>query len=137
MPAGEPLHQTFAPGIYKVSRLLLSQNLLAVAAPACHLLVHAGWLEVVEYWEEDVGSHGGAEEVAQVDHDELGPVRVVLHAYLWQYYDIIMTVVWQYCDSILKVLWQYHDSIMTLVWQVYDSNMTVVQQYYDRIMTAL
>ena len=118
MPAGAPLRQTFAPGIYKLSRLFLSQNILAAAAQAWHLLVHAGRLEVVEYWEEDVRRYGGAEEVAQVDHDELGPVRVVLHAHLcsimtvlWQYYDINMTVIWQYNSQ------QYNDRIMTALWQ--------------------
>ena len=88
MPAGAPLRRIFAPGIYKVSRLLLSHIILPIAAQACHLLVHAGRLEVVEYWEEDVRRYGGAEEVAQVDHDELGPVRIVLHAHLCS----IMTV---------------------------------------------
>ena len=48
--------------------------------------VYTGALEAVEHWQEYVGSHGGAEEVGQVDHHELGAVRIVLHRHPEQCY---------------------------------------------------
>ena len=48
--------------------------------------VHTGALEAVEHWQEDVGSHGGAEEVGEVDHYELSAVSVVLHRHPQQGY---------------------------------------------------
>ena len=41
--------------------------------------VDTGALEVVEHREEQVGGHGGAEQVGEVDQHELGAVSVVLH----------------------------------------------------------